>query len=145
MKFGYLGYRLVLTDICFQFVKVWSNRLSYCVQFKLVLTCAHLDTVVITALIIVWPRRKLTEIFWNRSVCLGTILRLIFLRPFLCNTQYDLLLKGAGGGVLICPIMKMGFIVIFERGEWDLPTAFYLIRNINPTQSYRRSKVSAYV
>ena len=40
-----------------------------------------------------WQRGKLTEISWNRSVCLGTILRLIFLCPFLCNTQYDLLLK----------------------------------------------------
>ena len=36
-------------------------------------------------------------------------------------------IKGAGG-VSICPIMEMGFIVFFERGEWDLPTAFYRIK-----------------
>ena len=35
--------------------------------------------------------------------------------------------KGAGG-VSICPIMEMGFIVLFERGQLDLPIAFYLIK-----------------
>ena len=36
-------------------------------------------------------------------------------------------IKGAGG-VSIWTIMEIGFIVFFERGEWDLPTAFYLIK-----------------
>ena len=37
------------------------------------------------------------------------------------------LLRGPGG-VFIWPIMEIDFIVFSDRGEWDLPAAFYLIK-----------------
>ena len=49
------------------------------------------------------------------------------------------------GAVFIWPIMEIDFIVFSDRREWDLPAAFYLIKNIDPSQSYRWSKVSANV
>ena len=48
-------------------------------------------------------------------------------------------------GVYIWPIIEIGLIVFSEKGEWDLSAAFYLIKNIDPSQSNRWSKVSGFI
>ena len=54
-----------------------------------------------------------------------------------------MLFKGAEGP--IWPIMEIDFMVFSERGEWDLPAAFDLMKNIDPSWSYFKLKVSAHV
>ena len=54
-------------------------------------------------------------------------------------------LKEAGSPDVSDHGLEIGFMVFFERGECDLPTAFTSSKNIDPSQSYCRSKVSAYV
>ena len=46
---------------------------------------------------------------------------------------------------LTLPIKEIDFMVFYKRRERDLSVAFYLIKNIDLSQGYRWSKVSACV
>ena len=39
-------------------------------------------------------------------------------------------IREQGVPILSAIMIKIGFMMFFERGEWDLPAAFYLIRKI---------------
>ena len=54
-------------------------------------------------------------------------------------------LKGAGGGVFHEIFAEIDFLVFSYRGDQYLSDAFGLMKNIAPSRSYYRSKVSAYV